>query len=119
MTKNLPTLALVGPCASGKSTLITELEKKGYKARHIAQEHSFVPDMWRKLSKPDVLIYLDVSYGTSKRRQGIKEWPHSIYQQQVDRLRHAYKHADFFLNTNNLTPEEVLQKVLFFLQNFD
>ena len=55
-------LALVGPCASGKSTLATYLKAAGYIVRQPTQEHSFVPDMWQKMSKPDILIYLDVSY---------------------------------------------------------
>lgn len=119
MTPNLPVIAVVGPCSSGKSTLVAELAKTGYPARHVAQEHSFVPDMWRKLTKPDILIFLDVSYTISKQRQGISEWPSSIYQKQVERLRHAREHADFFLNTTDLTPEEVLQKVLSFLKSLE
>ncbi|MBK7217144.1 MAG: hypothetical protein IPH95_08855 [Candidatus Promineofilum sp.] len=55
-------IAVVGPCASGKSTLTAALRAAGYEARMPAQEHSYVPDMWRRLVDPDVLIYLDISY---------------------------------------------------------
>ncbi|OQY26272.1 MAG: hypothetical protein B6I38_11635 [Anaerolineaceae bacterium 4572_5.1] len=111
MTNTPPTIAVVGPCASGKSTLIEKLKKRGYTAKHIAQEHSFVPDLWRKRAEPDVLIYLDVSFEESKQRQNISESPKSLYKNQIERLRHAREHADLFLNTTNLTPGEVFQQV--------
>ncbi|MBP9503378.1 MAG: hypothetical protein KBF17_14555, partial [Candidatus Promineofilum sp.] len=46
-------VAVVGPCASGKSTLVAALRAAGYDARHPAQEHSFVKDMWRRRVDPD------------------------------------------------------------------
>jgi uridine kinase len=49
-------IGVVGPCGSGKSTLIRGLEKKGYTCRHIAQEHSYVHAMWQIISKPDAFI---------------------------------------------------------------
>ena len=39
-------IAVVGPCASGKSTFAKALKAAGYEARHPAQEHSYVPNMW-------------------------------------------------------------------------
>ena len=110
---------MVGPGASGKSTLIAELKKRGYTTRHIAQEHSFIPNLWLKRARPDILIYLEVSYAVSKQRQGISEWPRSLYQKQLKRLRHARKHADLFLNTNNLTPGEVFQRVQDYLDSLE
>ncbi|MEA2008932.1 MAG: hypothetical protein U9O54_07405 [Chloroflexota bacterium] len=109
-------IGVTGPCAAGKSTLAIGLEKKGYTVKHIAQEHSFVPDMWYKIAKPDILIFLDVSYAVAKQRQGAGKWQRSLYQKQVTRLRHARKHADLLLNTDNLSPEEVLQNVLGYLK---
>jgi len=61
MTSDDLLLAVVGPCAAGKSTLIEGLRQHGYQARHVAQEHSYVPEMWKLLTSPDYLIYLDVS----------------------------------------------------------
>ena len=106
MNPTFPTIAVVGPCASGKTTLISELRKRGYTAKHVAQEHSFVPDMWYRMTDPGVLIYLDVSYEVSKERQRVSEWPYNLYKKQISRLRHARKHADLYLDTNQLTPGE-------------
>ena len=55
-------VGIVGPCGSGKSTLVEGLEKHGYECRHIAQEHSYVPDMWQLITQPDILIYLNASF---------------------------------------------------------
>jgi guanylate kinase len=109
-------IGVVGPCAAGKSTLIASLEKRGYAARHIAQEHSYVPDMWQRITHPDLLIFLDVTYPTSvKRRQ--MQWDKTEYQEQQRRLAHARQHANLYLDTDQLTINEVLTKVLQFLDN--
>ena len=50
-------IGIVGPCAAGKSTLVADLAKHGYRTRHIAQEHSHVKDMWQRLTNPDLLIF--------------------------------------------------------------
>jgi deoxyadenosine/deoxycytidine kinase len=110
-------VGVVGPCGSGKSTLIDGLEAHGYRARHIAQEHSFVPAMWRKVSNPDVLIFLEVSYPLTKKRKKFN-WGINEYQEQLHRLRHAYKHADLRVKTDQRTPEDILKEVLLFLENF-
>ena len=109
-------IGVVGPCAAGKSTLITALRQRGYSARHIAQEHSYVQDMWRRLTNPDLLIYLDVSYTLTIQRRRI-DWTQAEYQIQLERLHHARQHADFYLNTDDLTPEQVLESVLKFIDS--
>lgn len=109
---------VVGPCAAGKSTLVAGLKARGYKVMHIAQEHSYVSDMWQRFAKPDRLIYLDVSYLVTLERQNLN-WTLSEYQEQVNRLAHAHTHADFYLRTDNLSADEVLQKVLSFIDNAD
>ena len=108
------TLGLVGPCTSGKSLLCTKLESRGYRVKHIAQEHSFVKDMWKKITDPDLLIFLDVSYPTTLRR---RKWnfQEADYQEQLRRLAHARQHADIYVNTDTLTPDEVLEQVLVYL----
>lgn len=111
MKHSRPVIAVVGPCAAGKSTLISGLSSHGYKARHVAQEHSFVPDMWEKIVDPDILIYLDVSYQVSNQRTGTK-LKFSIFQKQRKRLQHAKKHADVIINTDYLQPDQVLKEVL-------
>lgn len=110
-----PRIAVVGACASGKSTLIDALIAAGYEARHVAQEHSYVPHMWQRITRPDILIYLDVDYETIMARR-----PHFNFQpadltQQNGRLAHARQHADLYLDTTNLTPAQVREKTLAFL----
>jgi len=110
-------IGVVGPCSAGKSTLVMGLEKRGFhRARNIAQEHSFVKDMWRRLTNPDILIFLDVSYPVAQERRKLS-WNTSEYEEQKYRLRDARQHADFYLDTDGLTPEEVLEKVLAFLED--
>ena len=107
-------IGIVGPCAAGKTTLIASLKSCGYDARHIAQEHSYVADMWKRMTNPDVLVFLDVSYANTLRRRMLT-WTIDEYQEQLNRLSHARKYADFYLNTDNLSPQEVLSKVLEYL----
>ncbi len=64
-----PLIAVVGPCASGKSMLVEHLQQRGYNAREVNQEHSYVPTMWQRFTKPDLLIYLDVSQETASERR--------------------------------------------------
>ncbi|HID83614.1 MAG TPA: hypothetical protein EYP54_00580 [Anaerolineales bacterium] len=108
------TIGLVGPCAAGKSTLARRLKALGYRVRHIAQEHSHVPDMWQRISRPDVLIYLEVSFPVSLARRPMP-WSEAEFAEQQHRLRHARAHADFVVQTDHLTPEEVLAQVVDYL----
>lgn len=108
-------IGVVGPCAAGKTTLIAGLKTLGYNARHIAQEHSYTPAMWQKLSNPDLLIYLDVSYEASMKRRKL-DWTQAEYDEQQRRLEHARQHADLYLNTDNLTIDQVLEKALDFIK---
>lgn len=110
-----PVIGVVGPCAAGKSTLARNLASRGYHIKHIAQEHSYVPHMWQRLTNPDILIFLDVSFEESNRRRPMP-WQESDYAEQQRRLRHAREHADFYLLTDGLTPEEVAERVLDFLK---
>ena len=109
-------IGVVGPCGSGKSTLIAGLEKHGHTCRHIAQEHSYVQAMWQIISKPDVLIYLNASFPVSTARRKLN-WREEDHTEQLRRLKHAREHAHLVVNTDGLTPEEVLQKVLDFLHS--
>jgi thymidylate kinase len=111
-------IGVVGPCAAGKTTLISSLRKMGYAVHHIAQEHSYVADMWQRISKPDVLIFLDVSYAISMQRRPMN-WSEADFMEQVQRLRHARQHASLVIDSDELTPGEVLQKVLEFLATDD
>ena len=112
-----PLVGVVGPCGSGKSTLIKGLEQHGYSCRHIAQEHSYVQSMWQIISKPDVLIYLGASFASSTARRKLN-WYKKDYDEQLRRLAHARQHAHLFLDTDDLTPAQVLQRALDFLEEF-
>ncbi len=116
MNDEEPVIGVVGPCAAGKSTLVAELRSRGYKTRHIAQEHSYVQDMWKQISNPDILIYLAVSFEISMKRTD-SNWSRVIYDNQIQRLVHAKKHADLYINTDDLSTEQVLELVLENLQD--
>lgn len=115
ITKEKFLVGVVGPCSSGKSTLVAGLKKRGVHARNIAQEHSYVKDMWRQLTNPDILIFLQVSYPVAQKRRKLN-WNLGEYEEQIYRLRNADQYADFHLNTDGLTPKEVLNAVLDFLK---
>ena len=108
-------IGIVGPCGAGKSTLAANLTLEGYSVRHIAQEHSYAPTMWQRITKPDLLIYLDVSYQNTIKRRSL-DWTESEYQEQGFRLRHARQYADFYLDTNPLDQTAVFQVALEWLQ---
>lgn len=112
------TIAIVGPCSSGKSSLAPTLLGVGFKVRQPTQEHAYVLDKWRRTSVPDILIYLDITYAEARcRRPHIDGGPQRLAEQHR-RLSHARQHADFYLDTSDLTPEVVQVIVLDFLREF-
>jgi deoxyadenosine/deoxycytidine kinase len=110
-----PLVGIVGPCAAGKTTLVAGLKQYGYTVRHIAQEHSYVKDMWQRITHPDILIYLDVSYPKTLQRRRMN-WNEAEYAVQVQRLEHARQHADLYLLTDELSAAQVLERVRLFLE---
>jgi deoxyadenosine/deoxycytidine kinase len=111
---NAPLVGVVGPCGSGKSTLIEGLERHGYRCRHIAQEHSYAKHMWQVISKPDLLIFLDCSFENSTTRRRLS-WVPADHEEQMRRLSHAREHAHIIIDTNILDAEAVLKRALEFL----
>jgi GTPase SAR1 family protein len=109
-------IGVVGPCGAGKSTLVNALIKDGYHARHIAQEHSYVPTMWKRIVNPDILVYLDASYPVSTKRRNLI-WTQEEYDEQLRRLSGAHQDADILINTDDYTPEEILDQVMDFINN--
>ena len=107
-------IGVVGPCTSGKSSLVRALAEAGFEARQISQEHSFVPDMWLRITAPSVLVYLDVSYAQAQARRP-NNFSDVDHQRQFERLHHAREHAHYYLDTDPLTPEEVARQALDFL----
>ncbi|MBI5944275.1 MAG: hypothetical protein HY864_07890 [Chloroflexi bacterium] len=110
-----PLIGIVGPCGSGKSTLVAGLEKHGYHCRHIAQEHSYVRQMWQVITKPDILIYLKCSFENSTTRRKLN-WLRADHEEQLKRLAHAHDHANILIDTDILNPDEVLARALKYLQ---
>jgi deoxyadenosine/deoxycytidine kinase len=108
-------IGIVGPCAAGKSTLARNLSKRGYDAHAIAQEHSEVQSMWRQMTDPDLLIYLDASLRTICARLNVS-WEQSYVDEQARRLGDARAHARFALVTDGLSREQVARRVVEFLQ---
>jgi hypothetical protein len=104
-------VGVVGPCKSGKSVLVSALLERGIAARHIAQEHSYVKDMWQRITNPKVLIYLHVTYEGSLSRQHL-DWTYAEYLEQLRRLEHAKIHANLFIDTTSLTEAQVLAQAL-------
>ena len=113
---NTQLIGVVGPCGSGKSTLVAGLEKHGYTCRHIAQEHSYVQDMWQLIAQPGILIYLNASFTISTARSKLN-WLEKDHTEQLRRLAHARAHANLLIETDELTPEDVLQRALDFLHS--
>ncbi len=108
-------VGVVGPCAAGKSTLVAALSQAGIVARHIAQEHSYVPDMWRRITNPDLLVFLDVSYPVTIQRCHL-DWTEADYAEQQRRLQHARENAGLYIDTDHSTPLEIRQYVLDYLK---
>jgi len=113
-----PLIGVVGPCASGKSLLVQGLRERGYDAREVAQEHSYAPTMWQRITHPDLLIYLDVTLEVALQRRPTDATA-SWWNKLIHRLRHARRHADCYINTDALTPEEVLERALACLLNVE
>ena len=108
-------IGIVGPCAAGKTTLAGNLSRLGYDAHAIAQEHSQVQSMWRQITNPDLLVYLDASLETICARLNVA-WEQSYVDEQVRRLNDARAHADFAIVTDDLTREEVAARVVAYLR---
>ena len=109
-----PLIGITGPCGAGKTTLQAGLQSKGYRARAIVQEHSYVKDMWQRITKPDLLVYLQASCATGANRRKMS-WTESEWEEQQRRLAHARSHADLIVETDGLGSTEVLKLVLEFL----
>ena len=99
-------VVVVGPCASGKSTLVESLRQLGYDAVVSAQEHSDVPTLWRR-SRPSALVVLTVDLPTTSRRRH-RQWPATLHHVQRDRLRLAVAEATATIDTSSLSPMAVL-----------
>jgi hypothetical protein len=105
-----PRVVVVGPDAAGKTELAGRLRALGYNARSCAQDHSYVPDMWQRLARPDFLVYLDAGLDAIARRRAI-DWGQDRLDKLNARLAHARAHCDLYLLTDDLEPSEVVDRV--------
>ncbi len=110
-------ISIVGPCAAGKTVLAARLQQLDYNARSCAQEHSYVPNMWRRIANPDVLVYLDADLPAIARRRRI-DWGNKFLVTLRHRLRDARQHCDLLIQTDSLSEEEVLATAIRFLEAF-
>lgn len=101
-------LALVGPCASGKTTVGRLLRRLGYTVAEPAQEHSSVPELFRRC-RPEVVVFLDASWETLHARRGE---PAALIRAQRARLARARECCQLYVATDGLTPQEVLARLL-------
>ena len=87
-------IVVVGPCASGKTTLVTRLQELGLDAHNVAQEHSGIKTLWRK-KRPDVVVMLEASLPVIRCRRPVP-WGEERLTAQRERLKDAREHAGSF-----------------------
>jgi deoxyadenosine/deoxycytidine kinase len=107
--RDCPRIVVVGPCASGKTTLVERLKARGYEAAVCAQEHSEIHNLWAH-SQPDLLVALKIDLATIRERRG-KDWPETIYLAQLDRLADAFAHATITIDTTTTTADQAIELV--------
>ncbi|MFO8059454.1 MAG: hypothetical protein R6U70_02185 [Bacillota bacterium] len=108
-----PVVAVVGACASGKTTLVERLRERGIRAHSLAQEHSAAPSLYLR-GVPDYVVYLDVSYDEVRRRRDVS-WGPARLQAQKLRLRRSMENADLRILTDELDPAEICEMVVQYL----
>jgi hypothetical protein len=110
-------VVVVGPCASGKSTLVAALRALGYDAQVSGQEHSEISTLWQH-SQPDVLVALDADITAVRDRRG-DSWPEWLHDLQVQRLGDASRAADLAIDTTTLSPQTVVDRVVAYLERLE
>jgi GTPase SAR1 family protein len=108
-------IVVIGPCASGKTSLTTRLQRLGYDAVASGQEHSEIAELWRH-QQPDVVIGLRIRLDTLRRRRSV-DWSEAIYGRQMARLESGYRHADLVLDCDAIGQEAVADRVVAWLRS--
>jgi hypothetical protein len=103
-------IAVVGTCASGKSSVVSALRDRGHDAYSVAQEHSAITRLWEHLA-PDCVVYLSVELDTLRTRRDDPSWPEWIYRVQLDRLASARQNADIVIETDRRTIDQIADEV--------
>ena len=107
-------IVVIGPCASGKTSLTTRLQRLGYDALACGQEHSEIAELW-KHQQPDVVIGLRIGLDTLRQRRSAG-WPESIYERQMNRLESGYRNADLVIDCDAVDQEAVSEQVVAWLR---
>lgn len=102
-------IAIVGTCASGKTTIATELRLRGHDAYVVGQEHSVVHDLWNH-QRPQLVVFLTADLETVRSRRGAS-WPGWLFDAQQQRLEDAREHANVVLDTSELSIDETVASV--------
>ena len=103
-------VAVLGTCASGKSTVVGELRQRGLDAYVVSQEHSIVRDLWRR-ANPDFVVLLEADYATICQRRG-NDWPRWLYDLQRERLIEVRNHSDITVNTSTASVDQAVDAIL-------
>jgi hypothetical protein len=109
-------IAVVGVCASGKTTLVAGLKAAGFDAYNVAQEHSGIHDFWAK-RHPDILVMIDATMPAIHKRR-VVYWDESRLEVQHKRLADARAHADLYIQTDKYNAAEVRDKVIDFVKEY-
>ncbi len=99
-------IVVIGPCASGKSTLVHSLCDAGFDATVCAQEHSEIPTLWRHY-EPDMVIALTLDLATLRNRRD-EDWQDDLLATQMGRLAVGFAAASVVLDTSLLDSEQIM-----------
>ncbi len=110
-------IAVVGVCASGKTTLVAGLKNAGYDAYNVAQEHSCVHDFWAN-HHPDLLVMIDATMAAIHKRRKVY-WGEDRLAVQHKRLADARAHADLYIQTDAFDADQVRRKVIAFIKDWE
>jgi deoxyadenosine/deoxycytidine kinase len=109
-------IAVVGVCASGKTTLVKGLKDAGYDAYNVAQEHSGIHNFWNK-HHPDILVMIDATLPAIKKRR-LVYWDQERLDVQHNRLADAKAHANLFIQTDAYNADEVREQVIDYIETW-
>ncbi len=108
-------VVIVGVCAAGKSTLASNLARAGIEAKPVAQEHSGVPELFRRTG--ETVIVLVANWESVHKRRRLA-WEPKFYQDEWDRLTMARQKARLIVHTDWLTAQEVANRVVYWFDEY-
>lgn len=114
--RSIGRISVVGPCASGKSTVVRALRMHGYDAHVTSQEHSVVSKLWKQRD-PALLIALQADLEAVRLRRRNPRWSRTVWLEQQSRLADAFANADYLMDTSHRSANDVVAEVLEFLSS--